>query len=187
MGTKTIVSIKELYYGDRLDTILTGVIDDAKIKAAIESVIAQNKSIVNVHDTTFTYEEEEASVTDYKNQLNGATYFRDSTPGAITMNFSIGQYEYQTKADLQGGEVIKSGTNAIGWNRPSGNDLIYKTIVAITVDGTVIVFPKAYISARGGMVEDKVLGLLLTATAMDTGVKGLPSEIWYDESEITAG
>lgn len=186
MAVKTIVSVKELYYGNPLSDTLTGNITDTAIKSAVEAVISGNKSIVNVHDTTFTYEEEEASVTDYNNQLTGATYHRDSTPGAITIDFSVGQYDYATKAELQGGAVIKEGTKEIGWKREA-HALIYKTLVAITTDGTIIVFPKAYISARGGMVEDKVIGLLLTATAMDTGVKGLPSELWYDESEITAG
>lgn len=186
MSKKTVTSIKELYYGEPLS--LTGDITEAKIKTAVLAIIAGNKSITNVHDTTFVYEEEEASVTDYKNQMNGKIYFRDSTPGAVTMAFSVGQYDYATKAALQGGSVIMDSSTpakAIGWSRPESSDLIYKTIVAITADRTVIVFPRAYISSRGGMVEDKLVGLLLTATAMDTGITGLTSEMWYDESEIT--
>jgi len=176
---KTIVSIKELYYADPIKTIASEAagLTGAEVKAILGN--ATTKQIINVHDTTFVYEEAEASITDYVNQLNGLIYYRDSTPGAVQMSFSIGQYDYQTKADLQGGTAT-----ATSWQRPSSQGLIYKSLIALTKDDTYIVFPNASINARGGMVEDKLLGLLLGGVAMETGVKGLTSEAWFDASEV---
>lgn len=176
---KTIVSIKGLYYADPIKTITSDTVGltGTEVKAILEK--DTTKQIINVHNTTFVYEEAESSVTDYINQLNGSIYFRDSTPGAVQMSFSIGQYDYQTKADLQGGKAT-----ATSWQRPVSQGLMYKCLIALTKDDTYIVFPNASINARGGMVEDKLLGLLLAGVAMETGVKGLTSEAWFDASEV---
>lgn len=171
---KTIVSIKQLFYADAMES---GTLNGAAVKAILDD--EGTKEITNVHDTTWVYEEAEPSNTDYVNQLNGKVYYRDSTPGAVQVTFSVGQYEYQTKADLQGGTAT-----ATSWVRPETTELINKTLIAVTKDDTYIVFPKAAVVARGGMVEDKVLGLMLSAVAMDTGVTGLASEGWFDKSEI---
>lgn len=170
----TIVSIEKLYYGN---VLTTGSLLPAEIKAAIEATTT--KQITNVHDTTWTFEEEDPSTTDYNNQLNGQTYYRDSTPGAVTMNFSVGQYEFETVADLKGG----TGTSK-HWTAPETSSLIYKSMFAITKDGTVIVFPRADVSAQWGMIEDKVHGLICTATMMDTGVAGLSSLGLFSLDEI---
>ncbi|MDR3142699.1 MAG: hypothetical protein LBU37_13385 [Tannerellaceae bacterium] len=171
---KTIVDIKKIFYAPQMTTgTLTGSAIDVILKSGT------TKEIKNVHATTWTYEEAEPSVTDYLNQLNGKVYYRDSTPGAVSVNFSIGQYDYQTKADLQGGTAT-----ATAWTRPETPGLVYKTLIAVTKDDTYIVFPKAIITARGGMVESKLIALLLSAVAMDTGVDGLASEGWFDASEI---
>lgn len=171
---KTIVSVKELFYAEPMTA---GPLTAAAVKTILND--PDTKKISNVHNTTWTYEEAEPSVTDYVNQLNGKVYYRDSTPGAVNVTFSIGQYDYQTKSDLQGGTAT-----ATSWIRPQTQSLIYKTLIAKTADGTYLVFPKASIVARGGMVEDKALGLLLSAVAMDTGIDNLESEGWFDASEI---
>jgi hypothetical protein len=171
---KTIVDIKQIFYAPEITTgTLTGSIVDAILKNGT------TKEITNVHGTTWTYEEAEPSVTDYINQMNGKVYYRDSVPGAVSVNFSIGQYDYQTKANLQGGTATDTS-----WTRPETTGLIYKALIAVTKDDTYIVFPKAAVTARGGMVESKLIGLLLSAVAMDTGVSGLVSEGWFDKSEI---
>jgi len=171
---KTIVSIKELFYADE---VTSGALTGSEVAAIL--LKTTTKKITNVHDTTWVYEEAEGSTTDYVNQLNAKVYYRDYTPGTTSVSFSVGQYEYQTKADLQGGTAT-----ATSWKRPDIATLIYKCIIARTKDDTYIVFPRASITARGGMVEDKLIGLLLTAVPMDTGVTGLPSEAWFDSSEV---
>jgi len=171
---KTIVSIKEIFYADAIDS---GTLTGAVVAAIL--LKTDTKKIANVHDTTWVYEEAEGSTTDYVNQMNAQVYYRDYTPGTTSVTFSVGQYEYQTKADLQGGTAT-----ATSWKRPELQELIYKCIIARTKDDTYIVFPKASITARGGMVEDKLIGLLLTAVPVETGVAGLVSEGWFDASEV---
>lgn len=175
MANKTVVSIENLWYGD---VLTSGTLTAAAVKALLAA--STTKPIPNVHGDTWAYEEAEASTTDYINQLNGKVYYRDSVSGAVSMTFSIGQYDYQTKADLQGGTATEKS-----WTRPETSSLIYKSLVAKTKDGTYIVFPRAAIAARGGMVE-KAIGVLLSGVAMDTGVEGLASEGWFDASEVEA-
>lgn len=173
---KTVVSIKKLWYANVINKVgdpqvgLTG--------AEVKTLLATAKTIENVHGDTWAYEEAEASVTDYLNQLNGKVFYRDSVAGAVSMAFSIGQYAYETKADLQGGKATETT-----WERPETQELIYKCMIAQTKDGTYIVFPKAAVAARGGMVE-KIAGLLVSAVAMDTGIKGLASEKWLDQIDV---
>jgi hypothetical protein len=178
MALKTVVDIKQIFYGDPMTSVLVPAngLTGAEVKDFLDGNV---KEIVNVHGTTFTYEEGEPSTTDYNNQLNGETYFRDYTPAAKSINFSIGQYDYATKAELQGGEAT-----ATSWKSPKNQGIIYKTFVAITKDDTYIVFPKAIVNARAGMVEDKVIGLLFSASPIATGINGLETECWFDASEI---
>ncbi len=171
---KTVVDIKQLFYANPMTA---GPLTGAAVKAILDN--ADTKEIKNVHATTWTYEEAEPSTTPYINQLNGQTYYIDSDPGETSISFSIGQYDYATKADLQGGTAT-----AKSWIRPKNQGLIYKTLIAVTKDDTYIVIPKAQINARGGMVEDKLIGLLLTATPVETGIDGLASEGWFDASEV---
>lgn len=171
---KTIVDIKQIFYADAMTS---GPLNGTAVKAVINA--ATTKEIKNVHATTWTYEEAEPSNTDYINQLNGNTYYIDSQPGSTSISFSVGQYDYETKADLQGGTAT-----ATSWLRPKNQGLIYKTLIAVTKDDTYIVVPKAQITARGGMVEDKLIGLLLTATPVETGIDNLEPEGWFDASEV---
>jgi len=171
---KTIVDIKQIFYGDPLTS---GVLNGAAVKAFIAS--AGTKQIQNVHATTWTYEEQEGTSTDYINQLNGQTYYKDIQPGSRAINFTIGQYDYATKADLQGGTAT-----ATSWTAPENQGLINKCMVAVTKDDTYIAIPKAQISARTGMVESKLIGVMLTATPLETGVAGLAPEAWFDASEV---
>ena len=171
---KTIVDIKQIFYGDPLTS---GTLNGAAVKAFITSLTT--KQITNVHATTWTYEEQEGNITDYINQLNGQTYYRDAEPGSRSINFTIGQYDYETKADLQGGTAT-----ATTWIAPEHQGIIYKCIVAVTKDDTYIAMPKAQINTRSGMVESKLIGMLLAATPLETGVQGLAAEGWFDASEV---
>lgn len=171
---KTIVDIKQILYAEPMTA---APLSGAAVKAIIQD--AGTKEIANVHATTWAYEEQEGTTTDYINQLNGNTYFRDSESGSRSVNFTIGQYDYATKADLQGGTAT-----ATSWKAPTNQGIIYKCIIAVTKDDTYIVFPKAQIGARTGMVESKLIGLMMTATPMETGIDGLETEAWFDASEV---
>jgi hypothetical protein len=179
MALRTLVDIENGWYGEPIASVasvatgLTG----AEVKAFIDD--AATKVIPPMHAKTFAYEGTEGSATDFIIQQNGTTYHRDYTPGAVNVNFTIGQYDFQTKADLQGGTAT-----ATGWKSPTSQGLIYKTMVFKTKDGTYIVFPKAQISARGGMIESSVIGLMLTATPLYPGIDGLSTESWFDGSVV---
>jgi hypothetical protein len=178
MALKTIVDIAQIFYAEPVASIaspsgLTG----AEVKSLIGDT--NTKQVINVHGDTWAYEEEEGTANPFRNQLNGSTYYNDYQPGATRVSFSIGQYDYATKAALQGGTAT-----ATSWERPKASKIIYKSVVAVTKDNTYIVFPKAQIVARGGMIEDKLIGLLLSATPVETGIEGLSPEKWFDEAEI---
>lgn len=171
---KTIVGIKKIWYGSPLTVKDVQYMKGSTLNQLMAGA-GDFKEISNIHSSTWAYEEAEPSTTDYINQLTGKVYYRDSVPGASQISFSIGQYDYETKKDLQGGNA-----DANSWSRTDSNELIYKTIIAQTKDDTYIVFSNAAITARGGMVEDKVLGLLMTAVAMENKNPAVPSEKWFD-------
>jgi hypothetical protein len=175
MALKTVVDIKRILYAAAMTA---GPLTGAAIKAIIGN--ASTKEVKNVHSTTWAYEEDEPSINDYRNQINnGAVYYRDSEPGSKSVSFSIGQYDYETMAELIGGTATSTS-----WTASTDQGLVYKTLIAVTKDDTYLVFPKAQIVARRGMIEDKLIGLLVTATPLDTGIDGLESEGWFDASEI---
>ncbi|QIU95568.1 hypothetical protein [Bacteroides faecium] len=173
----TAVEIEELYYSDPIATVankatgLTG----AEIAAILKD--AKTKQVKNVHGDTFQYEESEANVSRYKNALNGEYYRETSEPGEVKLNFTIGEYDYATKADLQGGTATDKS-----WERGKYKP-IHKCIIGKTKDGVYVVFPKAAINGRGANT-DKAIGLAVSASPLSTGVDGLASEKWFDESEV---
>lgn len=173
----TAVEIEELYYSAPIATVankatgLTG----AEIAAILKD--AKTKQVKNVHGDTFQYEESEANVSRYKNALNGEYYRETSEPGEVKLNFTIGEYDYETKADLQGGTATDKS-----WERGKYKP-IHKCIIGKTKDGVYVVFPKAAINGRGANT-DKAIGLAVSASPLTTGVDGLASEKWFDESEV---
>ena len=92
------------------------------------------------------------------------------------MNFTIGQYDFKTKADLMGGDG-----DATNWKRAAGIPNIKKGLIAITKDDVYVVFPKASVSAREADT-DKAIGLAVVATALEHDVKEVRSEYWFTES-----
>ena len=173
----TVVEIDELYYAEPIATVadkskgLTG----AEVAAILKN--AATKKVQNVHGDTYQYEEAEASVTRYKNALTGEFYREISEPGEVKINFTIGEYDYKTKEDLQGGIATDKS-----WERGK-HKLIHKCVIGKSKDGVYVVFPKAAINARGSNT-DKAIGLAVAATPLTTGVEGLASEKWFDESEV---
>ena len=97
--------------------------------------------------------------------------------GEVKINFTIGEYDYATKADLQGGKATEKN-----WERGKYKP-IHKCVIGKTKDGVYVVFPKAAINARGSNT-DKAVGLAVSAVPLSTGVDGLASEKWFDESEV---
>lgn len=173
----TAVEIEELYYSDPITTVankatgLTG----AEIAAILKD--AKTKQVKNVHGDTFQYEESEASTTRYKNALTGEYYRETSEPGEVKLNFTIGEYDYETKADLQGGTATDKS-----WERGKYKP-IHKCVIGKTKDGVYVVFPKASINGRGANT-DKAIGLAVSAFPLSTGVDGLASEKWFDASGV---
>lgn len=92
----TAVNIKKLWYGETsgISTDLTG--------QALHTLLQGEtlKEIKNIHQDTWTIEEAEASRTNYKNQLTNQTYRSDKEMGDVTVNFTIGEYDYPTKKTL---------------------------------------------------------------------------------------
>ena len=169
----TFIGIKRIWYGDFLTnaTNLT--------QAGIATLVAGMTEVTNVHQDTWGYEESDPEITEYVNELTGQNYYVDETKQGIpTISFTLGEYEYQQKADLQGGAVIQDGSNnPVGWSRPTELNVIYKAVVALSKTGVYIVFPKAQITGKGD-VQEKNIGLGVQAKAVETGVAGLAAEYW---------
>lgn len=184
MAKKQYIGIKRIWYAD--------VINAAVTAASIKALIAESggaKEVLNSHQDTWGYEESDPETTEYVNELTGQTYYIDKTKNSIpTISFTMGEYSYMEKADLQGGEaIIATGTkasseeNAVGWKRPESTNVIEKAIIAQTKTGNYVVLTKANIVAKGNFVE-KNIGLGVTAVALEN--KGIGSEFWFDKSAV---
>lgn len=173
----TAVEIDELYYADPITAVTdkTAGLSGGEIAALLAK--ATTKKVPNVHGETFQYEESEASVTKYKNALTGEVYRESSEPGETKINFTIGEYDYETKAALQGGTAT-----AHSWERGKYKS-VHMCIIGKTKDGVYVIFPKASINARGSNT-DKAIGLTVTASPLSTGVEGLASEKWIDAEQV---
>lgn len=166
----TFISIKKLWYGDVMSTAPTA--------ETIATLVASLTEVKNVHGDTWGYEESDPETTEYINALTGVNYYVDMTKQSVpTINFTMGEYEYQQKADLQGGKVIKQSEKVVGWEKPSELNVVYKSIVALSKTGVYIVFPKAQITGKGD-VQEKNIGLGVKAMSVETGVEGVASEYW---------
>lgn len=178
------IGITRLWYGDVISTDVT--------PALIKSLIAKNGAaheVLNSHQDTWGYEESDPETTDYVNDLTGLTYYIDKTKNSIpTISFTMGEYSYMEKADLQGGEAVTaSGTKAttddtaVGWKRSEETEVIEKSIIAQTKTGNYIVLTKANIVGKGNFVE-KNIGLGVTAVALENPSVG--SEFWYTKDAV---
>lgn len=177
------VGIKRLLYAETsaVKADLTGVL--------LKAIIAVAKEVPNIHGETWAIEESEASRTPYKNQLTGKIYRESIEMGDVKINFTIGAYDYQTKADLMGGDVIKGTGEAgkepiVGWKRADGKVNLHKCLIGLTEDDQWVVFPKASVTTREANT-DKAIGLAVSATQLEPGITGVSSEYWFDDSEVT--
>ena len=132
-----------------------------------------------VHQDTFTYEEDDPELTEYKD-VAGNTYYTSKRPGAVRINASIGRYDLKTKQKFQGG-TYEPGTesNPNKWSRADSVATIEFTVKAKTEDGVYVIFPRASVSASGKSNE-KAIGLALVFTALKPEKSGLPVEYWLD-------
>lgn len=170
--TITAVNIKKLWYGDtsKINAKLTGVLLFNLLKTATE--------VKNVHGETWTLEEAEANKTNYKNQLTGKVYRSDKEMGEVKMNFTLGEYDYKTKADLLGGTADDTH-----WERASGKVSIEKFLVGLTEDDQYIVIPRADITAREAST-DKAIGLPVVGTEIEPTIDAVAPEYWFDASVV---
>lgn len=181
---KTFIGIKRVLYGDALTAMPSGStkFDAAALKALLATVGGESAKLTeveNVHQDTWGYEESDPTVTEYINQLTGQAYYRDmEQAGVPTVSFTLGEYDLETKADLQGGEVIDGA-----WHRKDMLNPIAKLIVAQTKTGNWIVMPNANIVGKGNFVQ-KNIGLGVAAVPVETNVAGLSAEMWFTAEQM---
>ena len=174
---KPFIGVKRVWYGDAVKTVTTPA--TGYTAAELKTQIGKMTEVKNVHQDTWGYEESDADITEYVNELTGQPYYRDVVKAAVpTVKFTIGQYDFATKAALQGGKA-----SADGWERKDMTAQIEKSIVAMTKSGQFIFFPKASIVGKGEMAE-KNIGLGVSAVPLETGVDGLAAEKWFDGTAV---
>lgn len=177
---KPFIGIKKLWYLDALNA--------APTQSTISSLISGATEVKNIHQGTWKYTQDDPSVTEYVNELTGKTYYRDKeTDGNKTIAFTIGEYAYEDKAALQGGEVITTGEApkvTVGWKSSGALENIEKAIIAQTKTGRYVIFTNALIVAKVD-TQEKNLGLGITAVAIENpnSKKESPieAEYWFDE------
>lgn len=175
---KPYIGIKQIWYGEVISTDLTATTLKTWLSTATE--------VKNSHQDTWGYTQDDPTITNYINELTGKPYYRDVTDeGAKTIAFTMGEYAYEDKAELQGGTVIKSDSNAIGWKAPEHPGLVYKAVVAKTKTGNYVAFTNAGVVGKSNMAE-KNIGLGVSAVAMDNPNDGVMDEYWFDGSAVDA-
>lgn len=152
---KPFIGLKKIWYGNPLTAA-------PKSLADVEALVADMTPVENVHEGTWSYTQDDPSVTDYINMITGQPYYRDVTSGGNkTIAFTMGQYEFDDLVALNGGEKVGSD----GW-AAGAPALFYKAVIAQTKTGNYIVFSNAGIIAKTSAAEQN-LGLGVTAVAMD--------------------
>lgn len=180
---KPFIGIKNIWYSDPVKEALT--------PAKLKTWLATATKVENSHDGTWGYSQDDPSVTDYINELNGQPYYKDKTSeGAKTITFSMGVYSWKNKADLQGGQMLDNKgavttteAQAVGWSSSQDLENICKTLVAQTKTGNYIVFSNASIVAKGDQ-QDKNITLGVTAVALESETSGVEAEYLWDGSAV---
>lgn len=172
---KPFIGIKKIWYGEPITEAMTA----SKLKTWLGTA----KEVTNSHQDTWSYTQDDPSVTDYINELTGKPYYRDMTnAGNKTIAFTMGVYSFEDRVSLIGGKIIDDGA---GWEAPDSPELIYKGVVGQTKTGNYIVFTYAGIVAKTNTVE-KNLGLGVSAVAMDNEVDGVADEYMFDGEKVDA-
>lgn len=177
------VGIKKILFAET--SVVTQDITPVIAKALITAAITAKNEVLNVHGETWQIEESEASVSGYKNQLNGQNYRYDTTPGDLSPSFSIGQYDWKTKAAMMGGTVIEQDGEAVGWKRPLDKMTIKKALFCLTDDNVWFIFPNAQIVAREANT-DKAIAIAVKGLIQTPEVLGVSSEYNFEEGVVKA-
>lgn len=171
------VDIKRLWYCE--PDKVTGDLTGAMLKSIIGD--AETKEVINVHQDTWSIEESESSQDAYKNQLTGTNYrMGTKTMGDVTFNWTIGQYDYTTKAELMGGTATGNS-----WKRARGIVEIKKCLIALTEDDQYCVLPYANVNTREANT-DGAIGLAVVGTMLEPKDENISPEYWFDSSELDA-
>lgn len=171
------IDIKKLWYAETsaVTADLTGTL--------LSTILESAKEITNVHQDTWTIDESEPTQDSYRNQLTGNIYrFGSKQMGDVTFNFTIGRYDYVTKKDLLGGDVINVDK---GWKRARGAVDIKKCLIALTEDDQYCVLPYANVVAREASTDGAV-GIAVVGTAMEPETETIMPEYWFDASEVAS-
>ena len=175
--------IKRILFADI--SKITADITPEIAKTLIQAAITAKDEVSNVHGETWQIEETEASVTGHKNQLTGKNYRYDDVPGEVSPAFSIGQYDWKTKKDFMGGDIIQSEATAVGWKRALDKVVINKVLFCLTDDDVWFIYPKCRIVSREANT-DKAIAIAVRGLVQEPDVAGVSSEYNFDESEIKA-
>lgn len=168
---KPFIGLKKIWYGAPLT-------EQPDSYAAVTALVAGMTAVENVHEGTWSYSQDDPSVTDYINMLTGQPYYRDVTNGGNkTIAFTMGVYEFEDLVAFQGGEKVGED----GW-KAGAPALVYKGIVAQTKTGNYIVFSNAGIIGKTAAAEQN-LGLGVTAVAMDSATEGVAAEYRFKAPE----
>lgn len=171
------IDIKKLFYCD------PSLVSADLTEYAVKTLLANNgvKEIQNVHQDTWTIEESEASQDSYRNQLNGEVYrMGKKQAGELKFNFTLGQYDYPTKAEFLGG----TGTET-SWKRPRGVPNIHLCLIALTEDDQYAILPYASISARENS-QDGAVGLPVSGKMVSPKNTAIAPEYWFDKAAVDA-
>ena len=168
------IDIKQLWYDEPMDT--------APVRTSLTTGMTEIK---NVHQDTWQIEEGEANQDSYRNQLTGKVYRTGrKTMGDLTINFTVGKYDWDTKANLMGGTVITEGSGSsqtkVGWKRGDDAETVYKSFVALTTDDIYVVIPKAAVTSREAST-DGAIGIAISAVMVDPDASGVASEYWFEK------
>ena len=173
---KPFIGIKKIWYGEPLSAAPTA--------ASLKTLLAEMTEVTNSHEGTWSYTQDDPSVTDYINELTGKPYYRDaSSAGNKTIAFTMGVYTMADRVALQGGSEIEENGVKVGWKSSSSPELVYKCIVAETKTGNYIVFTNAGVIAKTNAAE-KNLGLGVTAVAMDNADATIADEYLFDGEKV---
>lgn len=169
------VDIKRLWYAPT--TAVTADLTGALLYGIINGSDATE--IKNVHQDTWSIEEDEPSQDSYKNQLTGSVYRMGSKDmGNVTFNWTIGRYDYALKAALMGGEATETS-----WKRARGITEVKKCLVALTEDDQYCVLPYANVTAREANT-DGAIGISVVGTMLEPEDEAIMPEYWFDSSEV---
>ena len=128
---KPFIGIKKIWYGD--------VINEAVTKTSLKTLIGEMTEVKNSHQDTWQYTEDDPTYTDYINELNGEIYYRDVTQnGAKTIAFTMGEWTFEDKVALQGGDKVDTDA---GWGASDTQGIVNLGIVAQTTTAIILSLP----------------------------------------------